>query len=166
MPPGRRETALNFRFYPAVDNLTLDYLRGLDAALWGEINPEGSGEVECLPFRINQILLRVYVSLLFGAHDEAGRALGVYAEIMDAVLDYYSEAGAIGGRSPQSDFPKYMAVLKDHREVAVRIAWTFLCAGKSDEFGDYTKPAKTVYDQLFAASRERGLKFLRGLERQ
>jgi hypothetical protein len=144
---------------------TLDYLHGLDTALWGEIDPEGSGEIECLPFRINQMLLRVYTSLLFGVHYEAGRAIAVYAGIMGAALDFYTAAGAIGGNSPPSDFPKYIAVLKDHRDVAAKIAWTFLCAGKSDEFGDYTKPAKIVYDCLFAVSRERALEFMRGLER-
>ena len=154
LPPGRRETTLGFRFYPAVDDATLDHLRGLHAALWREIDPEGSAEIDCLPFRINQILLRVYVSLLFGAHDEAGRALAAYAGIMDAVHDFYTAAGTIGGRSPQSDFAKYMAVLEDHRDVAATIAWTLLCAGKSDQFGDCTKPAKTVYDRLFAASRD------------
>ena len=120
LPPGRREGALDFRFYPAVDNATLDYLRGLDAALGREIDPEGCGEIDCLPFRINQILLRVYASLLFGAHDEAGRALAAYAGIMEAARDFYTAGGTIGGRSPQSDFAKYMAVLEDHRDVAAK----------------------------------------------
>jgi hypothetical protein len=81
-PKAQRERWLDFRFYPALDDATLDYLRRLDAALWAEVEPEAGAPIDALPFRINQILLRVFTALLFGQHRDAGCALAAYAGIM------------------------------------------------------------------------------------
>jgi len=162
MPPGARETHLEFRFHPALDDAALEYLRQVDAALWREIDPEGTQEIECLPYRLNQVHLRIFTSLLFGAHDEAGQTLAVYAGIMAGALDFYTRAGQIDENVSAEEFPKYLAVLKDHRDTAASIAWSFLSVGKSHEFGDYRKLATATYDRLFAASRDRAGRFMRG----
>jgi len=72
-----------------------------------------------------------------------------------------SAAGRINDRVSNDESPKYLAVLKDHRDTAADISWSFLCSGKSDEFGDYTKAARTTYDRIFAAARQRAATFMR-----
>ena len=159
LPPGARETYLDFRFYPALDDAALDYLHRLDAALWQEIDPEGTREIDCLPFHINQVQLRIFMSLLFGAHHEAGRALAVYAGIMDAALDFYTAAGQSNDGVSQ-EYPSSLTFLQNHRDTAAHIAWSFLCSGQSHEFGDYTEAARSTYDRIFAAARQRAARFM------
>jgi hypothetical protein len=162
LAPGEREMYLEFLFHPALEDSKLEYLRNLDAALWQENNPETGAEIGCLPFHVNQLQLRIFTSLLLGAHDKAGETLAAYAGIMEAAREFYSAAGQIDASVPEEDFQNYLGVLQDHRSTAADIAWAFLCSGRSHEFGDYTAAAKSTYDRIFTASRDRTARFMRG----
>ena len=153
-PDAQRNTWLDFRFYPALDDATLDYLRRLDAALWAEVEPEAGAPIDALPFRINQILLRVFTALLFGQHRDAGCALAVYAGIMKTLLDHYTAAGRVEGFDSPDDFANALGALTDHHATAAEISWAFLCSGQPHEFGNYTAAARADYDRLFAAARQ------------
>ncbi len=80
---------------------------------------------------------------------------------MDAALDFYTAAGRINDRVSEQEYPNYLAVLKDHRDTAANIAWSFLCSGNSHEFGDYTEAARSTYDQTFAPARQLAARFMR-----
>ena len=162
-PDAQRNAWLDFRFYPALDDATLDYLRRLDAALWAEVEPEAGAPIDALPFRINQILLRVFTALLFGQHRDAGCALAVYAGIMKTLLDHYTAAGRVEGFDSPDDFANALGALTDHHATAAEISWAFLCSGQPHEFGNYTAAARADYDRLFAAARQQTKAFLRAL---
>lgn len=159
-PDARRNTWLDFRFYPALDDEALAHLRRLDAALWAEVEPEAGAPIDALPFRINQLLLRVFTALLFGQHRDAGCALAVYAGFMQALLDHYTAAGRVEGFDSPDDVANALGALKDHHATAASISWAFLCSGEPNEFGNYTAAAKADYDRLFGAAQRQAADFL------
>ncbi len=159
-PDAQRNTWLDFRFYPALGDDALAYLRRLDAALWAEVEPQAGAPIDSLPFRINQLLLRIYTALLFGQHRDAGSALAVYAGFMQALFDHYTAAGHVDGFTSPDDVANALGALKDHHTTAASIAWAFLCSGEPNEFGNYTAAARADYDRLFGAARQQAADFL------
>lgn len=162
-PDAQRNTWLDFRFYPALDAAALNHLRNLDAALWAEVEPDAGSPIDALPFRINQILLRVFTALIFGQHRNAGCALAVYAGIMKALLDHDTAAARVDGFDSPDDIANALGALKDHHATAASISWAFLCSGAPNEFGDYTAAAQADYDRLFGAARRQVEAFLKSL---
>lgn len=160
LPSAERVGWLDFRFAPALDDAALARLRGLDEALAAEIDPEHGEPIGCLPYRINQVLLRVFTALLFGAHRDAGTALAVYAGTLQAALDFYTAAGRINERVPATDTPRYLDLLRDHCRSAADIAWHFLCAGDCHDFGDHTAAARTTHTHHVEAARAATAHFL------
>jgi hypothetical protein len=158
--PGDRETFLDLRFYPALDDAAIRPLQDLDAALWKEVDPEGSAEISCLPFYLNQVQLRIYTALLFGAIEEAGRTLATHAGVVAAVLDYSTTADQTADQILVRSFPDYEMYLKDHRGLAETVAWHFLSMGNSHDFGDHTQVAKSTLERTLVAARHRVARFL------
>ncbi len=161
LPVGQREAGLDFRFHPALDAAAVQALRELDAALWQETGGDGDTAIDCLPYRLNQVQLRLLTALLLGEHHAAGQALAVYAGFMQAAHEAYAAAGKINDRVPAHEFQSYLGLLRRHHDTAAHIAHTFLAAGSCFDFGDHTAAAAATYGRLFAGSYARAAARLR-----
>lgn len=153
LPPGQRESTLPFRFYPALAEPAVTALRQLDAALAQEIAPEAGAPLDCLPFRLNQIQLRVFTALALGEHAGAAQALALHAGHMDALLAFYTRRGQLAGQVSAAELPAYLAIFRDHRDSAAAIARHFLEAGPGDRFDAPGEAARAGLEHSLAAAR-------------
>lgn len=163
LPPSRRESSLPFRFYPALAAPQLDALRRLDAALARETIPatHDTGEpLDCLPFRLGQLQLRVFTALALGDHPGAARALAAYAGCMDALLAFYTRRGALAAGLPAAELPAWLGVFQDHQDSAASIARHFLEAGPDDRFDAPGKAALSGFEPCFSAARQQAEAFI------
>jgi len=163
LPPGRREGSLPFRFYPAQAAPALAAVRRLDAALAREVAPAtcDAGEpLDCLPFRLGQLQLRVFTALALGDHPGAARALAAYAGCMDALLAFYTRRGALAAGLPAAELPAWLGVFQDHRDSAASIARHFLEAGPGDRFDAPGEAARSAFERGFSAARRQAEAFI------
>jgi hypothetical protein len=140
-----------------VDAPALPALRALDTALRDEINPTRTDEIDCLPFHLNQVQLRIFMALLLGAHVDAGQALAVFAGCANANLDHYTAAGRIADGLSMEAYDGYVGGLAQLRDQLRGNAWAFLASGSAHEFGDVTAEARDEaparHSLAFALSR-------------
>jgi hypothetical protein len=154
LAPGARETHLAFRFYPALDAEALAELVDLSAAVQARITARvGEQGITCLPLFLNDVQLRIYMTLLMGEHHETGRALAAYAAVMQSALDYYSQPGEKVGDLSEEGRERHLEMLTDHYEMAHHIALRMLAYGKSHEFDDFSAVATADYAAAFAATQ-------------
>jgi hypothetical protein len=146
LPPGSRETRLDFRYHPAMEEASLTILR--DTSAWVEARiAEWSGDrgIDCLPLFLNLVQLRVFMTLLLGEHRETGRALAAYAGIMQSAQDHFTAPGMLSedGRERNLD------LLSQHLGLARKLGWFMMSSGRSHEFGDYRVAARVDFDAAF-----------------
>jgi hypothetical protein len=150
LPPGKRETWLDFRFFPAVDPAELAGLRRLSEELEELIDAAIIGGIECLPLFLDQVQVRIFTTLLLGEHDHTGRALAAYAGVMKSALDYYEPGDRIGALSAKNR-EGHLAMLREHLDIARYAGVRLLAYGRSHEFDDFSRPAEETYGRVFAA---------------
>jgi hypothetical protein len=148
--PGERETWFDFRFFPSVDEATLQGIR--DSARW--VNDRlmdwmGDRGVDSLPVFLNLIQLRVFVTLLLGDHFETGRALAAYAAVMQGAYDYYAAADVKVAPLSDDGRQRSLETLTHHHDQARHIGWYFLSIGRSHEFDDFRRIADREWDAVF-----------------
>ena len=160
LAPGARETCIEFRFSPAVDAATLEQIRSLDRSIWTEIESTLSEGITCPPYFLNQVQLRIFTSLMMGQHFQTGRALAVYAGVIDAALTYYEGVERIREGMTKAENEAHLGMLREHHERAEHISWCMLCYGESHEFGNYTKIAREEYDRLFGTAKSQTAQFI------
>ena len=153
LPPGRRESSLPFRFYPALAKPERRALHRLDAALAREVAPDTGEPLACLPFRLGQLQLRVFTALALGDHPGAAQALAIYAGCMDALLAFYTRSGRLADCVSAAELPAYLGLFRDHRDTAASIARHFLEAGPGDRFDAPDEAARNGFEQCFSAAR-------------
>jgi hypothetical protein len=153
LEPGRRETWIEFEFYPSVSDDDLSRLHDMSETL-SELAAAGqTGPIDCLPLFVVQLQLRIHLTLLLGEHAGTGRALAAYAAVMDATHRYYEPAGGrIGGLSAENG-PRMVALLARHGGFAEYAGRRLLAYGRSHEFGDYSEQAKATWDAIFDETR-------------
>jgi hypothetical protein len=152
LAPGKRETWIDFRFHPALDEDRVAELRAFSAELQTWIDAAGRDGIECLPLFFDHVQLRVYTTLLLGEHDQTGRALAAYAGVMRGTLDYYEPPGErIGGLSAENR-ESHLEMLRDHLGLAEYAGVRLLAFGRSHEFDDFSAPARSDWNAIFEAT--------------
>jgi hypothetical protein len=152
---GSREEPLPFRFFPALDASALKRLRDLDKSVGASIRGQISSQsITNLPWFLNNVQLKILTSLMLGRHDETGRALAVYAAVMDVARKQLF--GADTRADDDADDPENRAHrrLEEHFELAYYASPRLLASGGSDEFGNYSEKALAVYGEVFASASE------------
>lgn len=149
--PGAREAPLDFRFHPAVDADELQRIRDFDDEL-GDLIRElvSSRSITNLPWFLNQVQLKIFTTLMLGDHDGTGRALAIYAAVMDTVRTKIA-----GDEEPGDDVAderEFVDRLTQHYDTGDYVGHLLLSYGQSHEFGDYRARAKEVYEESFAAT--------------
>lgn len=150
--PGKRETWIDFRFHPALDAKGLDKIKGFAANLQGLIDAAVRDGITCLPLFLDQVQLRIYVTLLLGEHDQTGRALAAYGGVMRGMLDYYKPRNQRVGWLPARNKKSTQAVLRHHLDLAEYTGKQLLGSGRSHEFGDFSAAAAMSWDAGFEAT--------------
>lgn len=150
--PGARETWIDFHFHPALDADGLAELRGLSAALQESIDAATHDGIECLPLFLDQVQLRIFMTLLMGQHDQTGRALAAYGGVMRGALDYYEPPGEkIGGLSAENR-ENHLVILRKHLDMAEYAGVRLLAYGRSHEFDDFSAVASAAWNAIFEAA--------------
>lgn len=150
LAPGARETWLEFRFYPSLDDGRLRVLRDFSAEVEGHIEDlTGNRGIDCLPLFLNIVQLRIFMTLLMGEHHETGRALAAYAAVIQGAHDYYGAPGDKVGALSQEGRERHLSMLSDHLEISRHIGWCMLSFGKSHQFDDFRAVARTAFDSAF-----------------
>jgi len=154
LAPGARETHLEFRFHPALDADKLTELRDLSAAVQARIETRcRESGIDCLLLFLNDIQLRIFMTLLIGEHHDTGCAFAAYAAVMQGAVDYYVQPGEKVGGLPEDSRERHLEMLNDHCDMAHHIALRMLAYGKSDEFSDFTSIAETDYASTFDVTK-------------
>ncbi|GAA1891072.1 hypothetical protein GCM10009837_11530 [Streptomyces durmitorensis] len=152
---GRRHDRepIPFRFYPAVDPSELQGIREVDAVL-GELIHQvvASKTLTNLPWFLIQVQLKVFTTLMLGDHEETGRALAVYAAVIDVVRSRIAEGTRRRDHLTRKGRMLFDERLTEHFRMAEYVSWTLLSFGQSHEFGDYRARATAVYEEEFAAA--------------
>jgi hypothetical protein len=139
LAPGARETWLDFYFYPALDDAKLKQLRDSSAQFQAYIDAcVGEKGINCLPLFLNNLQLRIFMTLLMGEHRETGRTLASYAAVLHAAFDYYTKN--VDALSPAGR-ERHLAVLESHIEMARHIGAHMLSFGKSHQFENFSADA-------------------------
>lgn len=153
---------LPFGWQPAVEPDALAALQALHSQLGREIDPLDPEPIECLPLYLNQLLLRLYTSLLLGAHTDAGKALAIYSGCMGAALAHYAAAGRINERVPPEQTSDYLAVLRDHRDTANHIGGSFVALPPTAADAPAVREAQDEAERLMHAAWAQAKRALRG----
>jgi hypothetical protein len=160
LAPGGRETWLDFRFHPALEESKLKQLRDFSAEVQAEIvactREKG---ITCLPLFLNLVQLRIFMTLLMGEHADTGRALAAYAAVMRGALDYYSRPAKKPGDLSSEGRERNLNLLKDHLGMAEHIGSRMLSYGKSHEFNDFSTFATTEFAATFSLTKAPVAKF-------
>jgi len=149
LPPGARETWMDFRFLPALDPDRLAKLHDVEAALEATTAAALRDGIECLPLFLAQVQLRIYTTLLLGQHEKTGHALAIYAGIMRGALDYYEPPGErIGNLSPENR-ERLLSMLQVHNDMGRDTSITLAACGKSHEFESRYDAAATAINATY-----------------
>jgi|GEM_PF-5546888 len=136
LPPGQRETSLDFQFFPALPPDKLADLREFYAWLQARIEAcTGEAGINCLPLFLNHVQLRICMTLMLGEHDQTGRALAAYGAILKATAAHYIK--------PHSER------LERQIELAAYSGVSLLAFGKSNEFADRLAVSRAEFQSLF-----------------
>jgi hypothetical protein len=157
LAPGARETCLDFYFYPALDDAKLKQLRDSSAQLQAHIDAcVGEKGINCLPLFLNNLQLRIFMTLLMGEHHETGRTLASYAAVMDAAFDYYTQnVDALSAEGRE----RHLAALESHIEMARHIGGHMLSFGKSHQFENFSASATADFATAFHTTKPAVAKF-------
>jgi hypothetical protein len=150
--PGERETWLDFQFHPAIDADALTELRNTSSELQVAIDAAIATGIECLPLFLNQVQLRIYMTLLMGEHDQTGRALAAYAAVTRGALDYFEPPVEKIGDLSAENRESHLETLRDHLWYAEYAGVRLLAYGKSHEFDDFSAAARVTWDEIFDAT--------------
>ena len=154
LPPGQRETWLDFRFHPALDADKLKELRTFSDWVQSHIAACTGGKgISCLALFLNHIQLRIYMTLLLGEHDETGRALAAYSAVMQAAFEYYSRPGDKIGDLSEEGRERHLGLLEEHNEFARYSGVRLLAFGKSHQFDDFSATATANFDAIFDSTK-------------
>lgn len=137
LPPGQRETWLDFQFHPALSPDKLQEITNFSASLEARI---AKNEIRWLPLFLNHIQLRIFLTLLMGNHRETGLAFAAYAAVMQGTLDHY--------RKLQPDSP-HINLLDNHLDMARHIGGHMLSFGRSHEFANIAAQATADFNAVF-----------------
>jgi hypothetical protein len=146
LPPGQRETSLDFQFHPAIADAPLADLRDYSAWLKARIETAIARQgIVCPLLFLNDIQLRIYSTLLLGEHDETGRALAAYTGMLRAVLAKQLRTPEL--KIWQSPFPREenVSLLETHIQVARDWGVSLMSCGPSDRFESIYEQAKTEF---------------------
>lgn len=143
--PGARETWMDFRFHPAVEQDRLDALNGVDAGLEAVVAAAMRDGIDCLPLMLAHVRLWIYTTLLLGQHGETGRALAVYAGIMRGARDYCGQPDDSMRTLSPDDRDRLSSMLQTHHDRGRAMGVTLAACGKSHEF-------ESIFDAATAAS--------------
>lgn len=146
---------LPFGWQPAIEPDALTALRTLHAQLAREVDPRDHEPIECLPLYLNQLLLRLHLALLLGAHTDAGKALAIYSGCMGAALAHYAAAGRINDRVPAEQTGDYLAMLRDHRDTANHIGGSFVALPPTEAGAPTVHEAQDEAERLMGAAWQR-----------
>ncbi|HEV7889724.1 MAG TPA: hypothetical protein VGP08_03750 [Pyrinomonadaceae bacterium] len=152
---GSREEPLPFRFFPAQGASTLKRLRDFDESVDASIRKQISSQsITNLPWFTNNVQLKILTSLMLGRHDETGRALAVYAAVMDVARKQLF--GADARADDDADDPESRAHrrLEENFALAYYASPKLLMRGEGHEFGGHSKKALAVYGEVFASASE------------
>jgi hypothetical protein len=150
LPPGKRESWLDFSFRPSMEDSLLKKLRDFSTEIGKHISAwTGDRGIDCLPLFLNMVQLRIFLTLLLGEHADTGRTLAVYAGIMQGTYDYYSTPGDKPGALSAEGRERHLNMLTEHFDMASHIGWVMLSFGKSNEFDDFRTYASTTFDAIF-----------------
>ena len=151
LAPGARETWLDFYFHPALDDARLQQLRDSSSLLQAHLDAcVGEKGIHCLPLFLNNLQLRVFMTLLMGEHHETGRALASYAAVFDAAFDYYTKN--VDALSP-ADRDAQLDRLQNHIEMARHIGGHLLSFGKCNEFQSVAAIAEVDFATAFNTTK-------------
>jgi hypothetical protein len=155
LPPGARETWIDFQFHPALEPDRLARLHDVEAALEATTVAAIRDGIECLPLFFAQIQLRIYTTLLLGQHEKTSQALATYAGVLRAAFDYFEPPGErIGALSPENR-EHHLSLLNVHNTMGLDTSVTLAASGKSHEFESIyeaaTAAVNTTYDTAIAA---------------
>lgn len=156
LPPGARETFLDFEFHPGVPADKLKEIRDFSASVQTQTAARVSEGIDCLPLFLNNLQLRIYLTLLMGEHHETGLALAAYGAVMQSALDYY--AAQPGALSPEKR-EQEIRLLEDHLDMARHIGGYMLSFGKSHEFEDISARATAEFGGVFTLTKAAAAKF-------
>lgn len=160
LPPGARETWLDFRFYPALAPEKLEKLRDFSAWLQAETAAcIGERGIVCLPLFLNQVQLRIFMTLLMGEHHETGCALGAYAAVMQGMIGNYDGPKAKIGDVSAEFHKRHLDLLQDHLDMARHIGTRMLSFGKSHQFDDFSAIATADFAAAFDTTKAAVAKF-------
>ena len=152
LPPGERETWLDFEFHPAVSDTNLERLRVMSQTLEELIAAGQTGQIDCVPLYVAQLQLRIHLTLLLGDHAATGRAMAAYSAVMLAASDHFTQHGGPAGASDE-DRPRLLATLGRHGAYAEYAGRRLLAYGRSHEFADQSDQANATWDATFDATR-------------
>jgi hypothetical protein len=154
LAPGERETQIEFRFHPAMDAEALADLRDRSAALQARIETRRRERgIDCLLLFLNDVQLRIYMTLLMGEHHDTGLAFAAYAAVMQGALDYYLQPGEKVDDLAENNRKPALELLTDHCGMGRHIALRMLAYGRSDQFEDFTQAAEADYAATFEATK-------------
>lgn len=145
LAPGARETWIDFQFQPAVAAEKLTELHRISAELADLVEAGVQQGIECLPLFLDQVQLRIYMTLLMGEHDQTGRALAAYVGVMKAALDYYQSPDARTGGLSAGNRDSQLAMLGGHHDFAEYAGVRLLAYGRSHQFDDFSAAARSTW---------------------
>jgi hypothetical protein len=152
---GSREEPLPFRFFPAQGARALKRLRDLDESVEASIRGQISSQsITNLLWFLNNVQLKILTSLMLGRHYETGRALAVYAAVMDVARKPLFGADAPADDAADDPESRAHGQLEAHFELAHYASPRLMAYGESHEFGDNSKKALAVYEEVFASASE------------
>ena len=162
LPPGERETWLDFQFYPAVDADKLCELRQFSDWVQTHIHSAtAESGITCLPLFLNQLQMRIFITLLLGEHDNTGRALAAYHAVMRGAFEYYSPPGEKLGGLSQQGRERNLGLLEEHSDLSRYSGLRLLAYGKSHEFVDLSARATTEFEAILNTTKAAVDKFFK-----
>ncbi|MBN8443225.1 MAG: hypothetical protein J0M28_16225 [Thauera sp.] len=154
LEPGEREIALDFEFYPSVDDSDLNRLREMSRALAKLVEAGQSGPIDSLSLFVAQIQLLIHVSLLLGDHDATGRALAAYAAVMWSASNHYEPTGDRADELPEENREQLLGMLDSNGGFAEYAGRHLLAYGRVHELSDETGQADATWNATFEATRK------------
>lgn len=150
---GSREGPLPFRFYPAQDEGEVKRLRvlyeSLDASISGQISSQG---ITNLPWFLNIVQLKILASVMLGRHDETGRALAVYAAVMDVARKRLFVGDEPADDAARDSQRRADARLEENSELAHYASPSLIGYGESHDFVSKWEKAQAVYKEVYASA--------------